>query len=148
MCPSIGQRYKEIHHNNLAFVRRYSRVRWYKGWRWESLVLFDQIRKPQQYVLVHSNRSGSDYSYLRVTQSDSSHCGEQTYSNFGPLSPSGRSPIIVTAVSQNDESPCWGCKLMGTAVATVSHLLAVTLIPIIQQGSPIYHRLLHKTQVV
>ncbi len=35
MCPSIGQRYKEIHHNALAFVRRYSRVRWYKGWRWE-----------------------------------------------------------------------------------------------------------------
>ncbi len=26
---------KEIYYSNLAFVRRYSRVRWYKGWRWE-----------------------------------------------------------------------------------------------------------------
>ncbi len=35
------------HYNNLAFVRLYSRVRWFKGWRWKSLVLFNPIRTPQ-----------------------------------------------------------------------------------------------------
>ncbi len=54
-----------------------------------------------RYVLVHSSRSGSDYSDLRATQSDSPRRGEQTYSNFSPLSPSERLPKIVTTVSDN-----------------------------------------------
>ncbi len=63
----------------------------------------------------------------------------KTYSNFCPLSPSERSPILVTPVSHNDESQWCRCELMGTLVATVSHLLAVTQIPIIQHPLPSFY---------